>query len=146
MTSFATVIRIARRPCALAALLFAYAPGAVAQHLGGARPLEIPFLQIFAGLIVCSLAAFAAALVMQRRAGRTIDLKFRLPWLTQGAPPKRMLRVLDSQRLSPHADVCRFVAYDREYVVIVTSGAITVITDQASPAKDSPPSDPGATG
>lgn len=143
MILLTAVVDFVRRTSALAAILLAGAPPALAQQLGGAKPLEIPFLQILAALVVCSLAAFAAAVVLQRRAGRTVDLKFRLPWLTKGPLAKRALRVLDSQRLSPHADVCRFTAYDREYVVIVTAGAITIVSDQASPAKDPPTSDLG---
>lgn len=124
----------------MAAALVA-APSALAQQLGGATPVDIPVVQIVAGLILCSLAAFAAALFLRQRIGAgTPAPKSGLSWLARRASTDRPLRVLETHRLSAHADLCRFIANEREYVVIVTSAAITIVTDRATPASDSPQS------
>ncbi len=113
----------------IAAVMLGSQP-ALAQQLGGARPLEIPYLQILAALVVCSLAALGAALAIQRRSGRALNLKFPVPWKSNQAPNNQPLKVLESHRLSPHADVCRISAHDSEYIVIVTAGSVTIVSER----------------
>jgi hypothetical protein len=101
---------------------------ALAQQLGGARPVEVPVIQLVAGLALCSLAAFAAIAVMKKRAGAAFPSLFK--WKLPGAIPAGSIKVLETHRLSVHADLCRFTAADREYLVIVSAGAVTVLRDE----------------
>lgn len=92
----------------------AHAPG-----LGGAPPLDIPWLRIAAGLLVCVSTAVVAALAMRNfRSGGSLIA-------TIGA--QRHVRVLECHRLSQHADICVFIADQRTYTVVVAANAVTFI-------------------
>ncbi len=111
-------------------LFIAPAQVASAQELGGARSIDIPIAQIFAGLILCSLAAFAIALLMKRRSGRPLP-SFRA-MLRVGATQstRDSIMVLETRRVSPHADACRFTSGGREYLVVITANSCTVVSDR----------------
>lgn len=131
-------LRLARLSIGAALLLAATTQQGWAQQLGGARPVEIPFAQIGAGIVLCSLAAFAIILLMKRG---VISSPFRLTRATRVLPSWRSastIKVLESRRMSPHADVCRFVVDDREYVVIVTQAAATIIRELPAQASSPP--------
>jgi hypothetical protein len=105
---------------------------AFAQKLGTARPVEAPVAQLAAGLILCALAAFAIiALMKKRRTGGAASILSLLRWRTLPRLPANGITVLETRRLSVHADLCRFIAGNREYLVIISSGSTTVLQDEA---------------
>jgi hypothetical protein len=108
------------------------APPAWSQQLGGAPPVDIPIVQILAGLVLCLFAAFAAALVLKRRSGLKSSAFRRL--LGRAVKQDDGIAVLETRRLSPHADACRFTSGNREYVVVVTSSSCTVVSDTELPS------------
>jgi hypothetical protein len=76
---------------------------AAAQQLGGGARPEISIIRVVAALILCLAAAFAAILLLRRRGA--------LPgWLGStrfggAAAVKPRMMVIESRRLSPHADL-----------------------------------------
>ena len=97
-----------------------------AQTLGGGEPIEIPLLRIAAALIVGILIALGAALVLKRQMGGRFELPRLLNPRLPGRSPRR-IRIHETYRLSPHADLCRFTASNREYLVIVSASATEVL-------------------
>jgi hypothetical protein len=107
------------------------APASWAQALGGGRSVDVPVVQILAGLLLCSLAAFAFALFLKRRTGARAPLFQHL--LSRAAPDAARdgIAVIETRRLSNHADVCRFRSGDREFLVVVTASSCTVVRETA---------------
>lgn len=108
-------------------------PGwASAQTLGGGSDFELPLLRLGLGLALCTIVAFAAALALRRfMAGGGLA---QLKGLGLTHAPQRHVRVLESHRLSPHADICVFSCRDRTYTVIVSAAGATIVRDEAAPA------------
>src|SRR5689334_15140618 len=103
---------------------------ALAQQLGTARPVEVPVIQLIAGLALCSLAAFAIIAVMKKRGGGGAAPLSLLKWKVPGIAAAGGVKVLETHRLSVHADLCRFTAANREYLVILSAGSVTVLRDE----------------
>lgn len=126
----------------LAGLLALAEQPAVAQTLGTGKSFDLPLIRIIAGLIICSLVALVAALLLRRYAGGRIP---SLAWLRAGAPSpdvSRRIAVLETRRLSPHADACRFVSADREYLVLLTPTGATLLRESEAQAAPSPAGHP----
>lgn len=115
------------------------APGADAQSLASGQSFEAPLLRLFAGFIVCSLVALVAALLLKRHmsAGKGLPLLQS----ALGGGDGRRIAVLETRRLSAHADVCRFTSAGREYLVVVAAGAALVLRDSEieTPGQAAPP-------
>jgi hypothetical protein len=110
---------------------------ASAQRLGGASGFEPPLLRLALGLLLCTLVAIVAALAIRRfmHAGALNSMRGRLSLL---GPTARKLRVIESHRISPHADVCMFTSGGREYLVVVSPGGATVLRDEAQAEEPAP--------
>lgn len=108
---------------------FAAALSTGAAHAAIGNP-ELPFARLALGLILCSIVALLAALALRRfmRGGgpRLAGLAGIL------RDPGRQVSVLETHQLSPHADVCRLASGDKEYLVIVSPGAATVLDSKPS--------------
>lgn len=122
------------------ALLIAFMlPGAAAaQTLGQGGEIELPLLRLAIGLFLCSIVAIFAAVAMKRFMRGGLSLKgaggralFNLP--------ARKVQVLETQRLSPHADICVITCESRQYVVVVSPGAATILREDAAPANETAP-------
>jgi hypothetical protein len=50
--------------------------------------------------------------------------------------PPRKLRVLETHRLSPHADVCLFAHEGREYLVVLSAAGANVLREREAPGGD----------
>lgn len=96
------------------------APGAA--HAADASPFSPPFVRLAFGLVLCSALALAAALILRRFMRQGHTLSWRWP-----KAQERGVAVLESYRLSQHADVCRIASGDAEYLVVVSPGAATVL-------------------
>lgn len=100
-------------------------PGvAQAQSIAAAPAFELPLLRLAVGLILCSMLALAAALLLKRwmQNGR---LTFGAR--TNRTSHRRRITVFETQRLSLHGDVCRFAYDGAEYVVVVSENGATLI-------------------
>jgi hypothetical protein len=111
--------------------------GAFAQTLGGGSDIELPLGRLLIGLVLCALIAFLAVFLLKRynTSGRFL-LSFG-PNSATGNSTRR-IRVLETHRLSQHADLCRFVSNETEYLVIVSQGGAVVLEETPAPAESQP--------
>lgn len=110
---------------------------AYAQQLGGGSHFEFPLLRLAVGLILCTLVAVITVLAVRRfkRTGAFAPSGRGFDFLR---PPPLRLRVVESQRLSPHADACVFTCDSREYLVVVSAAGATVLREQTCDDKAPP--------
>ena len=105
-------------------LLMASEAGAAAQgRLGGGEDLSVSLWRILAAILVCSMIALLAALVIRARGGGATlgRLARRLPIR------QRALDVVETRRLSPHADISVVRHGGQEYLLLLQSGAAQVL-------------------
>jgi hypothetical protein len=105
----------------------------LAGGLGGGEPLGVSLGRIVTALIICVMTAVLAALLIRQRAGKN-DLPAFFARLNTAA---REIRVIETRRLSPHADICLVRHDDREYLLLLLAGHGRVLrerqaTDSAS--------------
>ena len=92
--------------------------------------VSAPFLNLALGLAVCTALALAAALLIRRYLlGKSVR-----NWLLPG-PPAERVAILESRRISAHADVCRIASTDAEYLVLVGPGVATVLEAKPRPQR-----------
>lgn len=108
---------------ALAALTVAAAAEAAEPGgLGGGEDLSIPVWRILAAFLLCVALAFAAILVLRRRRpGAPLPSFPRLPVRA------RRIEVLETRRLSPHADISLVRENGREYLLLLSAGGGQVL-------------------
>jgi hypothetical protein len=112
--------------CAGAALLAATPALAAPGRLGGGQPLEVSLGRIVAALVICIIVAVLAALLIRQRAGK-IDL-YALFGRLQSRP--RAIEVVETRRLSPHADICVVRHSGREYLLLLLAGDARILSEQ----------------
>ncbi len=124
-------VRIALLLCA--GVAFVAPLPAAAQSLGGADDFAFPLVRLVLGLLACTLVALITALALRRfMRGRATSGQNNLRGLF--SPAARKIRVIESHRLSPTADVCMFACEDRQYLVVVSSAGATLLREQAAGA------------
>lgn len=92
------------------------APPAFADRLGGGGDLGISLTRIVTALILCVMLAVLAALLLKRNGGK-IDLP-ALRRLMVRMPVARRIEVIETRRVSQHADVCLLRCDGREYLIL----------------------------
>lgn len=112
--------------CAGTALLAAAPALAGGARLGGGQPLDVPVGRIVAALVICIIIAVLAALLIRQRAGR-IDL-YAFFGRLQSRP--RAVEVVETRRLSPHADICVVRHSGREYLLLLLAGDACVLREE----------------
>ena len=108
-------------------------PALASTHrLAGGGDIGVSLGRIVAALLICIIVAVLAALLLRQRAGHQ-DLA-RL--FTRFDLRARAIEVVETRRLSPHADIC-LVRYDgKDYLVLLMAGATQVLSE--APAKIQP--------
>ena len=121
----------------LPALLLTLATPALAQpgRLGGGEALDVSLARIVAALVLCLMLAALAALLLRRGGGR-LDLS-ALRSLT-GPPPERRIEVIETRRISPHADLCLLRCGGREFLILCSQAAQQVLRESTAPGEDRP--------
>lgn len=121
---------------ALPALLpvAAHAQNATQPHLGGGGSLDISLGRIIASLVICIIIAVLAILLIRQRGGRG-DLAALFARIQ---PNARAIDVVETRRLSPHADICLVRHDGRDYLLVVQQGSMQVLQDKAT-TTDQPP-------
>jgi len=112
----------------LASFIFPFA--ATAEPLVTSRPLDLHLERLIVALVFCVAIAVGAVLLLKRASktqGRGQNL-LSAPWL-KGVG--QAVTVLESRRISMHADVCRVACAGREYLVVVSPGGATVLKESA---------------
>jgi len=97
--------------------------------LGGGEALGVSLGRVVTALILCLLIAFLAALLIRQRAGKG-DLPAILARLNTAS---RAIQVVETRRLSPHADICLVRHDDREYLLLLQSGRGSVLRERPVP-------------
>ena len=113
--------------CAGAALLAASPALAQAGRLGGGQPLEVSLGRIVSALVICIIIAILAVLLIRQRSGR-IDLQ---AWFGRLQVRPRSIEVVETRRLSPHADICLVRSSGREYLLLLLAGSAQVLREGA---------------
>ncbi|MFT3727147.1 MAG: hypothetical protein QM759_04920 [Terricaulis sp.] len=109
---------------------FALLTLAASAPIGAAPALDLHIGRILAALLACSLLALTLALFIRRYGPPRLNALLKTPFRA----PARAIRVLESQPLSAHANVCRLSFDGREYVIVVGAGAATVLASREAEA------------
>lgn len=133
--------RIAKRrliPFALFLLLFAshaLAQAPARRPLGGGGAVDVSIGRIIVSLVFCIIVATLAILLIRQRGGR-MDLA---GLFARFEPRARAIDVLETRRLSPHADICLIRHDAREYLVVLQQGSMQVLRESDVPTNDADP-------
>lgn len=120
--------RLAARLPVLAAGLTALTPAlAGSGRLGGGAPLEVSLGRIIGALVVCIVVAGFAALLIRQRGGSAPLPSF----LGRAAFRGRAIDVVESRRISQHADVCLLRHDGREYLLLLLAGDARILSEKA---------------
>jgi uncharacterized membrane protein YraQ (UPF0718 family) len=109
-----------------AAALLAAPALAAGGRLGGGQPLEVSLGRIVSALVICIIIAVLAALLIRQRAGK-VDLHALFARL-QSRP--RAIEVVETRRLSPHADLCVVRHSGREYLLLLLAGDARILREE----------------
>ena len=112
----------------LVLLCFAALASAPAQagRLGGGSAPDISIIRILAALVLCALVALAVILIIRVRSGRPISLSWQ-QWPKFGGIAAARLEIIESRRISAHADVCLVRCDGRDYLLACGPGGIIVV-------------------
>jgi hypothetical protein len=116
--------------CTAAAIGGSVAAGdawAQAGHLGGAAGPDVSLARIVAALILCVIVAFFAVLLIRQRGGK-IDLRSLFQRVDFGS---RLVQVVETRRLSQHADLCLVRYGGGEYLLLLQQGCSRVLSAKA---------------
>lgn len=106
----------------------ARAQNAAQPHLGGGGALDISLGRIIASLVICLIVAVLAILLIRQRGGRG-DLA---AMFARMQPQVRAIEVVETRRLSPHADICLVRHDGRDYLLVLQQGSMQVLRDAPS--------------
>lgn len=108
------------------------------HRLGGGDAAGVSIIRVIGTLFLCLLLAGAMIFLLKRAQLDTSEgLIGRLRQLLPAALPPGRIAVIESRRISPHADLCLLRAGEREYAVIVASAYATILSEQmASDRRD----------
>jgi hypothetical protein len=111
----------------LAFLLSAEPALAHAGRLGGGGELNISLTRIVTALLLCLMLAALAVLLLKRSGGK-FDLA-AIRRLIVRAPADRRITVIETRRVSQHADVCLLRCDGRDYLILCAAQQQTVLRD-----------------
>lgn len=100
---------------------------AFAAALGSAAPPGVPWLRIVFAFALCIGVAFGAIWLLRLyREGRMA--RTAAGWLlTRGARAERQIEVVETRRISAHADVCLLHWQGRSYLLLVGPSGVSLI-------------------
>ena len=105
-------------------------------HLGGGGDVDVSLGRIIISLVICIIIAGLAILLIRQRSGK-IDLASLFARIE---PRAREIKVVETRRLSPYADISLVRQGGREYLLILQQGNMQVLRDEpvAALVQDSP--------
>ncbi|QNA82938.1 hypothetical protein G4G27_02105 [Sphingomonas sp. So64.6b] len=103
--------------------------GARTRSLGGGGDLDISLGRIIISLVICIVIAGLAALLIKQRGGK-FDLK---AWLARIEPRTGEIRIVETRRLSLHADISVVRHGDREYLLLLQQNNAQILRERAFP-------------
>ena len=102
------------------------AAAAAAGRLGGGEALGVSLGRIVLALIICLVIAVFAILLLRQKSGRT-DLR---ALFARFEMKPRLIDVVETRRLSPHADICVVRHGGREYLLLLLAGAARILSEE----------------
>lgn len=114
---------------------------ALASVLGQASSPAVPWGRILAALIISLMIALAAILWVKRTGGSGGGRFATLSAVFIKKLPAREIDIVETRRISPHADICLVRHGGRDYLLAVSAHELIVLneSDQAAqPAIDEP--------
>lgn len=128
MTAQSSAMRAAA--CAFASAAALWPTFAHATAFAPARGLDLHLGRVIVVLVLCVALAVGAAILLQRLSKSRPSSRALLGrWLP--AAPGQGVNVLETRRISIHADVCRLSYGGREYLVLVSPGGATLLKEAA---------------
>lgn len=111
----------------------------LAQQLGRGEDIGVSIWRVLGALLFCLLLAFAAIAVIRRKGGGRIDLAaLTTQWRARAERPRRRIEVLESRRLSQHADICLVRHDEREYLLLLSASQMQTLSEGDRPARPDP--------
>ena len=106
------------------------------NHLGGGGEVDVSLGRIIISFVICIIIAGLAILLIRQRTGK-IDLATLFAKIE---PRAREIKVVETRRLSPHADISLVRQGGREYLLVLQQGSMQVLRDEpvATIAQDPP--------
>jgi hypothetical protein len=104
-------------------------------HLGGGGDLQISLVRIIVSFVICVIIAALAILMLRQRSGK-IDLAALFARIE---PRARQIKVIETRRLSPHADISLVHQGGREYLLVLQAGSVEVLRDEPLPGEPREP-------
>lgn len=100
-----------------AALCWAAPAFASGSRLGGGGALDLSLTRIVISLLLC-LAIAASVILILKRNGRRANVAGLRALLSKGLPSDQRIMVIESRRISAHADLCLVRCDDVDYVIL----------------------------
>lgn len=107
------------------------------SHLGGGGEVDVSLGRIIISFVICIIIAGLAILLIRQRTGK-LDLA---SFFARIEPRAREIKVVETRRLSPHADISLVRQGGREYLMVLQQGSMQVLRDEpvaAGVAQDPP--------
>lgn len=117
-----------------AAALWSERAWAGAARLGGGGGLDLSLTRILLSLMLC-LGIAASVIVLLKRNGGRINANALRGLLARGLPADQRIRVIESRRISVHADLCVVRCDDVEYVILCSAQQQQLIREQPAVGK-----------
>jgi len=108
-------------------LVLAQPAFAHAGRLGGGGDLGISLTRIVTALLLCLMLAVLAAMLLKRSGGK-VDLG-AIRRLLVRMPVQRRIDVIETRRVSQHADVCLLRCDGREYLILCAAQQQTLLRE-----------------
>ncbi len=102
---------------------------------GGAGGVDVSLTRIVTALILCLMLAALAALLLKRSGGR-IDLPALRTLFARMPAPARRIEVIETRRVSQHAEVCLMRCDGRDYLILCAQQQQTVLRDAPSAVEE----------
>lgn len=125
-------ISISVRYLAISAFaVLAFPTSALAQRVGQGAEDSVSIIRVIAALIICLAVAFLAILLVRaRRGGQSLPRLFnRLSASTS------QIAILETRRISIHAEVCRLQYGGEEYLVLIGQSHSRVLSRLSAAAR-----------
>lgn len=117
---------IAVSATALLTLTLATPALAAGGRLGGGAALDVSVTRIISAFLLCAMLAAVTAVLLKRGGGR-IDFA-GLRTLGQAPAPRRIV-LIETRRMSQHADICLLRCDGRDYLILSSQSAQTVLRE-----------------
>ena len=100
------------------------------SHLGGGGEVDVSLGRIVISFVICVIIAGLAILLIRQRTGK-MDLA---SFFARMEPRAREIKIVETRRLSPHADISLVRQGGREYLLILQQGSVQILRDEPAAA------------